>query len=183
MKFEKTGIEGLVLVMQAPVCDERGEFARVFCAREFTQQGLIAEFVQENRSLCHAPGTLRGLHLQLPPDAEAKLVRCTRGRIFDVAVDCRSGSPTFLHWFGIELTDQNRTLLYVPPGFAHGYQALVAEAEVSYLTSSHYAPQQERQIKYDDPRIGIDWPHMDCILSPKDASAAYLSTDYEGVNL
>lgn len=183
MKFEPTEIQGVVLVKQQPVSDERGEFARIFCVQEFQAAGLTFDFPQENRSLCRTRGILRGLHYQVPPHAEAKLLRCTRGRIFDVAVDCRAGSPTFLKWVGFELTQDCGTLIYVPPGFAHGYQALEDHSEVCYRASAAYAPGAERQMRFDDPRVGIAWPIEEAQLSEKDTATPWLSDDFVGVEL
>ncbi len=181
MKFEQTPIHDLCVIHQTPVRDMRGEFARVYCEQELASKGLVSHYVQENRSKSNLAGTIRGLHLQKPPCAEAKLVRCTTGRIFDVAVDCRHGSQTFLGWFGIELTEDNEKLLYVPPGFAHGYQAVTDGAEASYLTSSFYTPATEIQIHCMDSRLGIRWPIKDPILSDKDAKANFLNHDFEGI--
>lgn len=183
VKFEETSIDGVVLIHQTPIVDERGEFARVFCVEEFQNAGLVSDFPQENRSLCLSRGILRGLHYQVPPHSEAKLLRCTRGRIFDVAVDCRAGSKTFLHWVGFELTDKCNRLIYVPPGFAHGYQALEDDCEVSYRASSVYAPMVERQIRFDDPRIGIQWPIPEARVSGKDSGTPWLSDEFKGVDL
>ncbi|MEX2535691.1 MAG: dTDP-4-dehydrorhamnose 3,5-epimerase [Trueperaceae bacterium] len=152
--------------------DERGFFARTFCMHEFEEHGLESFTAQCNLSFNHQAGTVRGMHYQLPPAAEAKLVRCLRGAIFDVIIDLRKDSPNYLRHFGVRLDDENRSALYVPPLFGHGYQALTDGAEVSYQVSEFYTPGQERGLRYDDPAIGIDWPIEVTVISEKDASWA-----------
>ena len=181
MKFVRTPIKDLYVIQQTPVRDARGEFARIYCEQELASKGLVSQYVQENTSKSNKAGTIRGLHLQEPPSAEAKLVRCTTGRIFDVAVDCRHGSDTFLEWFGLELTEDNKKLLYVPPGFAHGYQAITDGAVASYLTSSFYTPAAELQFHCMDSRLGINWPVNNPLLSDKDAKAKFLPHDFGGI--
>lgn len=150
--------------------DDRGFFARTFCMREFEEHGLESFTAQCNLSFNHAAGTLRGMHYQLPPATEAKLVRCVKGAIFDVIIDLRPDSATYLQHFGVRLDDENRRSLYVPGMFAHGYQALTDGAEVSYQVSEFYTPGQERGIRYDDPQFGIEWPTEVTVISQKDAS-------------
>lgn len=148
--------------------DDRGFFARTFCANEFTDRGLTPVTAQANLSFNHRKGTLRGMHYQVAPAEEAKLVRCTRGAIYDVIVDVRADSPTYTQHFGIELSAENRTALYVPGMFAHGYQALTDDTEVIYQVSAFYAPDYERGLPYDDPAFGIEWPLPVSVISEKD---------------
>jgi dTDP-4-dehydrorhamnose 3,5-epimerase len=158
MRFIPTRVDGAFVVEPEPVGDERGSFARLWCTREFAAHGLNAAFVQCNGSFSAGRGTLRGLHYQAEPYGEVKLVRCTSGAIFDVVVDVRPASPTFKAWFGVELTAQNRAMLYVPEGCAHGYMTLEDNAEVMYPVTQPYQPQAERGVRWDDPAFGIDWP-------------------------
>ena len=156
--------------------DRRGFFAETYSRREYSELGVDVEFVQDNHSLSREVGTLRGLHFQAPPHAQAKLVRCGRGAIFDVAVDIRRGSPTYGQWQGYELTAENGEQLYVPVGFAHGFVTLEPDSEIVYKCSDYYAPETEGAILWNDPDIGIDWPtDADPILSDKDAAAPLLS--------
>ncbi len=183
MKFHPTPFSGVWLIEPTLVADERGWFTRTFCSDTFREKGLRHEFVQANHSHCVQAGILRGLHYQVPPSAEAKLVRCIRGEVFDVIVDVRKGSATFLQWFGQTLSADNRCMIYVPEGFAHGYQAIEAGSELAYQASSAYAPKFEHRIRFDDPRIGIKWPIEAAILSPKDESTTWLDSDFQGVLL
>lgn len=156
--------------------DHRGFFAETYSRRKYSELGIDFEFVQDNHSLSREVGTLRGLHFQTPPHAQAKLVRCGRGAIFDVAVDIRRGSPTYGQWEGCELTAENGEQLYVPVGFAHGFVTLEPDSEIVYKCSDYYAPETEGAILWNDPDIGIDWPtDADPILSEKDAVAPLLS--------
>jgi dTDP-4-dehydrorhamnose 3,5-epimerase len=150
--------------------DERGWFSETFNARALAVAGLDVGFVQDNRALSHAVGTLRGLHFQVPPHSQVKLVSCSRGRIFDVVVDLRKGAPSYGRWVGTELSSENGKQLFVPAGFAHGYVTLEPDTEVFYKVSAYYAPAHEGGLRYDDPEIGIDWPlpASGAVLSPKD---------------
>ncbi len=169
MRFAETSIGGAFLIEPEPRGDDRGWFARVWCRDEFQAHGLDANFVQCNNSYSRDAGTLRGLHYQAAPHEEAKLVRCLRGAIYDVIVDVRPDSPTYGQWFGVELTAADRRMLYVAPGLAHGFQALVPETEVMYPVTAAYAPQAERGLRWNDPFFAIVWPLADrAILSPKD---------------
>ena len=158
MKFSPTNIQGSFIVDIEPRTDDRGFFARSFCQHEFEAQGLFTEFVQSNISFNHEAGTLRGMHWQDAPHAEVKVVRCTRGLVFDVALDLRRESPTYLQWTGVELSGENARALYVPQGCAHGYLTLTPDAEVQYLVSTFYAPTHDRGARWDDPAFGIEWP-------------------------
>ena len=170
MKFTETPLHGAWTIDLEPRADERGFFARAFCMNEFAEHGLKNQIAQANLSYNPRRATLRGMHYQIPPHAEVKIVRCTRGAIYDVIIDLRVDSPTQFEWFGVELSADNRTALYVPEGFAHGYQSLTEESEVFYLVTEFYAPGSERGIRWDDPRFGIRWPLPDPVLSPKDAA-------------
>ena len=150
--------------------DERGGFGRTMDAREFEAHGMDSVYVQQNASVSAQAGTVRGLHFQRPPHAEAKLVRCLRGRILDVIVDLRRDSPTFMRHEGFELSAENGQMLYVPKGFAHGFQTLVDDVEVSYLVSAYYAPEAEGGLRHDDPQLGIRWPLPVTVLSAKDGA-------------
>jgi dTDP-4-dehydrorhamnose 3,5-epimerase len=170
MRFIETELKGAFILELEERSDDRGFFARTFCAKEFADHGLKPSVAQCNLSFNHRAGTLRGMHFQVPPAAETKLVRCTRGAIHDVIVDLRPGSPTYLRHVAIELTADNRRQLYVPEMFAHGYQALTDGAEVAYQVGESYTPGCERGIRYDDPLLGIRWPAPVTVLSPKDAA-------------
>ena len=176
MEFTPTPLAGAFLIDLERLQDDRGFFARTFCRNEFERHGLDPNVVQCNVSFNERRGTLRGLHYQAPPHEEAKLVSCTSGRIFDVIVDLRPTSPTHGQWFAAELDADRRTALFVPEGFAHGFQTLVDDASVFYQMSSYYHPHAARGIRYDDPAFGIPWPLADPIVSPKDA-ALPLSTE------
>ena len=158
MIFTETRLAGAFTIDVEPHEDERGFFARVWDGEEFAQHGLDTRVVQSSIAYNRAAGTLRGLHFQALPFAETKLVRCTRGAIWDVVVDLRPGSPTFLEWVAVELSAENRRTLYVPEQFGHGYQTLVDGSEVWYQMSAPYAPQAARGLRWDDPKLGIDWP-------------------------
>jgi dTDP-4-dehydrorhamnose 3,5-epimerase len=168
MKFTPYDIPGVWLVEPHPVHDERGFFARTFCAREFADHGLETCFVQHSTSYSDARGTLRGLHFQKSPHDEVKLVTCLKGAIWDVVVDLRRGSPTFLRWQAFELSEDNRARLYIPKGVAHGFQSLTDAVEVNYLISTFYAPDATSGVRYDDPAFGIDWPLPPAALSERD---------------
>lgn len=169
MNILRTQIEGVAVVTVEPVHDDRGFFARTFCAREFHELGFTPSVVQSNISFNRVSGTLRGLHFQRPPVAEAKLVRCTRGRVYDVAVDVRASSPTYLRHVAVVLDADERNALYVPEGCAHGYLTLEEECEVEYLVSEFYTPGAEDGIRWDDPALAIDWPTPVQVISEKDA--------------
>ena len=181
MKFDKTPLDGARLIDLDKRGDDRGFFARYFCEREFAANGLEAHFAQVNNSFSTKKGTLRGLHYQLPPAAEVKVVRCVRGAFWDVIVDLRSDSPTFKKWFGAELTAENRTMMYVPRGFAHAILTLTNEAEAIYFVSTFYSPEQERGVRWNDPAIGIEWPIQPAEISPKDASWPDLDPEFHAL--
>lgn len=170
MKFLPTPLEGAFVIELEQLDDERGFFARSFCQNEFKAHGLDPVVAQCNVSFNRKRGTLRGLHYQAEPHAEAKLVRCTRGAIWDVIVDLRKNSPTARQWHSAELTAENRRAFYIPAGFAHGFQTLVDDTEVLYQMSEFYHPESARGVRWDDPALGIDWPVPDPIMSERDRS-------------
>ncbi len=170
MKFIPTTLKDAHLIEMEPFCDERGIFARAFCRTEFEGAGMKPEVAQCNISCNVRKGVLRGLHYQLGPFGETKTVRCTRGAIYDVIVDIRPWSPTCLKWFGVELTADNRRMLYVPEGFAHGYETLSDDSEVFYMVSQSYAPAFERGIRWNDPLFRIEWPLPNPLVSKKDSA-------------
>jgi dTDP-4-dehydrorhamnose 3,5-epimerase len=170
MKLSPTRISGAFVIDIDGHVDERGLFARTFCAETFAQYGLETEFPQCNLTYNHSRGTLRGLHYQSAPHQEAKLVRATRGRIFDVAADLRPESATFLAWDAVELDWQRRNAFYIPAGCAHGLLTLEDDCEVFYQMSAAYAPDQARSVRWDDPALGIAWPFEPSIMSVRDAT-------------
>ncbi|MCL4179688.1 MAG: dTDP-4-dehydrorhamnose 3,5-epimerase [Verrucomicrobia bacterium] len=170
MRFTETAVTGVWLVELDLVSDDRGWFARTWCAREFEQRGLNSRLVQCNASFNARRGTLRGMHWQIPPHAETKLVRCVRGRIYDVVMDIRRDSPTYCQWCAFELAEGSGQLLYIPEGVAHGFLSLTDETEVLYQMSEVYAPDLARGIRWDDPAFGIAWPLLNPILSERDRS-------------
>lgn len=173
MLVEKTTLPGVLILTPKRFGDARGFFAESYSARGFAEQGVTPVFVQDNHSLSATPGTIRGLHFQAPPHAQDKLVRCGRGALFDVAVDIRSGSPTYGQWTGVELTAQNGRQLLVPRGFAHGFITRLPDTEIVYKCSDYYAPETEGALRWDDPDLGIDWGLgvQAPTLSDKDATA------------
>jgi dTDP-4-dehydrorhamnose 3,5-epimerase len=175
LKFSPTPLAGAFVVELACVGDERGFFARSFCREEFRRQGLNPAVAQCNVSWNRLKGTLRGLHYQAKPHEETKLVRCTRGSIWDVIVDLREGSPTRLRWHAQELSVDNRRALYIPEGFAHGFQTLEDDSEVLYQMSEFYHPNLGRGLRWDDPRLAIEWPLPDPIMSERDRSYPLLA--------
>jgi dTDP-4-dehydrorhamnose 3,5-epimerase len=183
LNFNPTVLPGAFVLEQTACRDERGYFARVFCGREFGQRGLCTHFAQTNHSMSLRRGTIRGLHYQVPPNAEVKLLRVVRGSIQDVMVDLRRGSPTFLRWHAEVLTEDNLKMVYVPAGIAHGYQALEDGAAVTYQSSCCYSPAHERGVRYDDPLLGIEWLVAEAIVSPKDRSWASLAPTFPGVDI
>lgn len=174
MKFVKTDIKDLLVIEPNVFGDNRGWFSESYNYAIFIQNGIDNVFIQDNHSFSEQKGILRGLHFQNNPKAQTKLVRCTKGRIWDVAVDLRKSSPTYLKWFGIELTEENHKMLLVPKGFAHGFITLVDNCEVQYKVDSVYDKPSDRSIMYNDPEIGIKWPKMKVVLSDKDKNAPLL---------
>jgi dTDP-4-dehydrorhamnose 3,5-epimerase len=181
IKLEPTSIKGLFLVNRTAFSDARGSFFRLFCADEFSlPEGRT--IVQINHSLTRGVGTVRGMHYQKPPHAETKIVTCLAGEIFDVAVDLRAHSPTFLQWCAVRLSGESLKSLIIPPGMAHGYQVLSGEAAVIYLHDQFYYPESEGRLNPLDPALHIDWPEAVENLSLSDSSAAFLQPDFPGIN-
>ncbi len=170
MRFIETKVSGVFVIEMELREDNRGFFARSWCSKEFEARGLLSRIAQINAGFTARRAGLRGLHFQVAPHAESKTVRCTRGSIFDVAVDLRPDSPTHKQWVGFELTAENHRMVYIPEGCAHGYQTLVHDSEVEYLTSQFYAPDSARGVRFDDPAFGINWPLPVGLISEADKS-------------
>ncbi|HUI22497.1 MAG TPA: dTDP-4-dehydrorhamnose 3,5-epimerase [Methylocella sp.] len=168
MRFLETELQGAWLIDVEPVSDNRGFFSRTFCVKEFAARGLETNFVQHNLSYSPARGTLRGMHFQKPPHGEVKVVDCVKGAIWDVIIDIRPHSPTFRQWRSFELTAQNRRQLYIPVGFAHGFETLSDDSEVRYLMSAFYEPSAGSGVRHDDPAFAIPWPLPVAVISAKD---------------
>ena len=171
MFFTPTPLAGAYLIELDKKTDDRGFFARAFCEQEFAQHGLVTRFCQVNNSLSTKKGTLRGMHYQLAPKAETKIVRCIRGALYDLVLDIRASSSTFGQSFGVELTAENRRMIYVPKGFAHGFITLTENTEAFYFVDEFYSPEHERSIRYDDPKFGLQWPTAPSVISEKDKAS------------
>jgi len=181
--FEGTPLQGLRVIQRNPRKDSRGQFTRAYCSEELSAAGWTTPVVQINHSITHAVGSIRGLHYQKPPKAEKKMVLCLKGRVWDVAVDLRSSSATFLSWHAEELSAENSRALLIPEGFAHGFQVLEKESELLYLHSEQYSPQQEDGLSPLDTRLSIPWPLAIGEMSERDKGFPYLSEKYKGVAL
>lgn len=175
MRVDTTDLLDAKLISLEPIRDERGFFARTFCEREFEAAGIVTRFPQHSLSHNAKKGTLRGIHFNLAPDEEAKLVRCVRGAIWDVIVDLRPQSPTYRRWQGFELSDENDRQLFIPAGFGHGFQTLADDTDVHYLISEFYAARAASGIRYDDPAFAITWPLPVSVINTKDLSWAPFS--------
>ncbi|KUG27224.1 dtdp-4-dehydrorhamnose 3,5-epimerase [hydrocarbon metagenome] len=182
-EIRETSLAGLMVVRRLPRSDSRGFFERFFCAGELAPAGWTGPVAQINRTLTAHPGTLRGMHFQYPPQAEMKLVSCLRGEVFDVAVDIRAGSPTFLQWHAEILSGDNHASLLIPEGFAHGFQTRTPDVEMLYLHSAPYAPGAEGGLNPRDPRLAIAWPGAVSLISERDAAHAFLDATFQGVIL
>jgi len=174
MKYVVTEINDLYVIEPNVIGDHRGWFFESYSQNDFTKNGIDITFIQDNHSYSAQKGVLRGLHFQINPKAQSKLVRCTRGRIWDVAVDLRKSSPTYLKWFGLELSAENHKMLMIPKGFAHGFITLEDNSEVQYKVDSLYDKASDRSIRFNDPDINVSWPRIDLILSDKDKFAPFL---------
>jgi dTDP-4-dehydrorhamnose 3,5-epimerase len=179
--FHSTTISDLFVLQRKPITDARGFFCRFFCADEFQSIGLTKPIVQINHTYTKKKGTVRGLHFQHPPCAETKIISCLQGEIFDVAVDIRKYSPTFLQWFGAYLSAKNKKSLFIPAGFAHGFQALTRDTEILYLVTAYYNPKKEDALNAQDPMIGIQWPEKITELSDKDKAVPFIDQTYLGI--
>ena len=181
--FHPTGLEGAYVVEPIVRGDERGWFFRTYAAEAFAAAGLNTDWVQMNHSFTQENGTIRGMHFQHPPYSEVKLVRCITGAVYDVMVDIRQGSPTFLQWFSIELSAANKKALYIPQGFAHGFQTLTTDCELVYMHSAAYQPAHEGGLLYDEEALGIKWPSSSCTLSERDMNHPPLTKTFLGIKL
>ena len=183
MKLMPTEIKGLFIAETNLISDYRGAFSRLFCERDLADAIGSRKIVQVNRSLTFSSGTVRGMHYQNPPHLEMKLVRCTQGRILDIAIDIRAGSPTFLQWHAEELSPENSRMSIIPEGFAHGFQALDHDTELIYLHTNFYKPESECAILYSDPRLAISWPLPTINLTDRDQRCPKLSHDFCGIEV
>ncbi len=181
MVFIETPLAGAFVIKLEPFQDERGLFARTFCQKEFEQIGHTENFVQFNHSMTVAKGCIRGMHFQKPPFAEIKLIRCIKGKVWDVIVDIRQNSMTFLKWFGVELSAENQKMIYIPKGFAHGFQTLEPNTELIYHHTAFYTPSAEGGLKYNDPKLKIDWKLTPEQLSKKDQEYNYINENFKGI--
>ena len=181
MIFTPTPLKGSYIVQLTPIKDKRGWFSRTYCKDEFEQIGHTAEWVQMNHSYTADKGTIRGMHYQPPPFSEIKLIRCIRGKVFDVIIDIRKDSPTFLQWYGVELSEASMNMIYVPEGFAHGFQTLSDNCELIYHHSAVYVSGVEKGINYSDPRINITWPVGPTQISDRDRDHQMLLDNFNGI--
>lgn len=178
--FNETSISGLFLIESKPILDERGYFERLFCVEDLEKCGWDRPVLQMNISYSERVGTVRGMHFQVPPYREKKMVRCLKGEVFDVAVDLRPESPTFLKWVGVRLSEKNNRALVIPEGFAHGFQVLSQGAQLFYAHSEMYVPEAQKGVNPLDPAIGIDWPLENIIMSEKDRLTPLIHENQKG---
>lgn len=183
MIFNPLQLQGAFTIDVQPFQDDRGFFTRTFCEKEFAEHKLNQHFVQANHSGTHGKGVIRGMHFQHAPFCEVKLVKCVQGSVFDVIVDLRAGSPTFLQWFGAELSAENKRMMYVPAGFAHGFQSLSDYSEITYMVSAFYNKESEGGVKYNDPKVNIEWPLPVSLVSDKDMKIPLIDNNFKGVIL
>ena len=183
MKVSETPLLNLFVLELEPFEDKRGRFVRIFCRKELRKAGFDKAIAQVNCSLTKGKGVLRGMHFQYPPKAEMKIVRCLRGAIFDVSIDLRRNSPTFLQWHGEILSENNMKMMCVPEGFAHGFQTLELNSELLYMHTDFYSSEHEGGIRYDDQRVGINWPFKVSAVSDRDKNHALLSQNFQGIEL
>jgi len=183
MKIKQTPLQNAFVIEPEPFTDDRGLFARVFCKQELQSILHDKNIVQVNHSMTRQKGAIRGMHFQYPPKAEIKMVKCICGSVFDVIIDLRKGSPSFLKWHGETLSAKNMKMMYVPEGFAHGFQTLQPNSELLYLHTEFYNPEHEGSVFYDDPKIGIKWPLKVTEISDKDKRYPFLTQDFGGIQL
>ena len=181
MTFTETLLKGSYVIELNTFTDDRGWFARTYCKNEFSKIGHTSEWLQMNHSFTKQQGAIRGMHYQLPPFSEIKMVRCIAGAVFDVIIDLRKESPTFLKWFGTELSAENKKMLYIPEGFAHGFQTLRNDCELIYHHSQFYTPGAEGGIKFNDPGINISWPMPVTNISERDSQHPLLDENFKGL--
>ena len=181
MKFIETKLKGLYLIEPEPFRDFRGYFGRIYCKNELDVINNDIEIVQINRSLTKKKGTIRGMHFQYPPKAEIKIISCFSGSVFDVAIDLRRGSPTFLHWHAEELSSENMKMIYIPKGFAHGFQALEDNCELLYLHSEFYSKEHESGIRFNDKKVNIKWPLEITEISERDNHHQLIDENFTGI--
>jgi dTDP-4-dehydrorhamnose 3,5-epimerase len=181
MKFEETRLKGSYVISLTPFGDSRGWFARTYCKKEFAAIGHDKEWVQLNHSFSAEKGTVRGMHFQLAGHKEIKMVRCIAGAVYDVMVDLRKGSPTFLQWEGVELSAENKKMLYIPEGFAHGFQTLTDDAELIYHHSAYYSPEHESGLRYNDEKLAISWPLEPTTVSERDQQHKLIDNQFTGI--
>jgi dTDP-4-dehydrorhamnose 3,5-epimerase len=183
LKLLSTPIPDLIVAETSPVIDERGAFLRLYCEKELAPVIDSRRILQVNHSKTSKVGAVRGMHFQHPPHSEMKFVRCIKGKVWDVAVDLRAGSPTFLNWHAVQLTSSNSYMMAIPEGFAHGFQCLEAESELIYLHTALYNHEAEGVINYGDPRLNITWPLPVGDLSPRDSQCGFMDRGYKGITL
>ena len=183
MTFLETPLKGAYIIELEPFTDDRGWFARTFCKEEFLAIGHDQEFVQFNHSATRKKGSVRGMHYQLPPFTEIKLIRCIRGRVYDVIIDIRRHSPTFLQFFPVELSEENLRSVYIPQGFAHGFQTLEDNTHLIYHHTAFYTPGFEGGIRYNDPALGITWPLPVSVITEKDMNHSLLNNSFKGISI
>jgi dTDP-4-dehydrorhamnose 3,5-epimerase len=183
MKFIEAPLGGAYVIELEPFRDERGLFARTFCQKEFSGIGFKKPIVQINHSLTRQRGAIRGMHYQRPPACEIKIIRCVQGTVLDVMVDLRAGSPTFRQWYGVELSKGNMRMVYIPEGFAHGFQALTDNAALIYHHSAFYSPEDEQGLRFDDPALAILWPLPAVGISSKDRDYPLMDNHFKGLTL
>ena len=183
MKIAATPLKGVFIIEPEPFEDTRGMFSRIFCKKEFQSISFVKNIMQVNHSITVEKGAIRGVHFQRPPMAEIKMVKCLRGSVFDVIIDLRKDLPTFLKWHGETLSAENMKMMYVPEGFAHGFQTMESNSELLYFHTEFYSPEHEEAVRYDDPLINIQWPMEITDISEKDRNHPLLSQDFEGIVL
>ena len=181
MIFHLTPMQGAYIIDPEPFRDERGSFERYYCRREFLQIGHDKDWVQLNHSVTDHKGTIRGMHFQVKPFSEIKLVKCIKGKVFDVIVDLRKESQTFLQWYGVELSEENHRMIYIPEGFAHGFQTLDGDCHLVYHHSEYYMPGSESGLRYNDPRLKIEWPLPVSVISERDKAHQVIDENFKGV--
>jgi len=183
MKFTKTSIKNLYIIEPEPFEDQRGMFSRIYCKNELEKIGHTKEIVNINHSLTKLKGVIRGMHFQYPPKSEIKMVKCIKGSVYDVAIDLRRNSLTFLKWHAEILSAENMKMLYIPEGFAHGFQTLTKDCELIYFHTEFYSPQSEGGIRYNDPSVNIQWPLEITEISKKDSEIKLLNYNFKGIDL